>query len=218
MGSRFAQHGIVFLHAAALCFVISFCLSSDATIVLARSSQQVPTVKDVKAYEQAMEWFKKAQALIGTPKENSDEQAELFKKAIAIRPEFIEAHYNLGLIFAAQRRPEEAVREFETVRKLDAKFEGVYQLLATNYRDLGRNEDAAAALQEGLKQKPKDLPMLRALAFLQLHSGDDSSAIPTLQAILELEPKDADARMSLWDCVRQAQPPGGSHAKLSCRA
>ena len=165
--------------------------------VMAASSQQVPTTKDIKAYEQAMEWFKKAQALIGTPKENSDEQAELFKKAIAIRPEFIEAHYDLGLIFATQKKPEEAVKEFEAVRKLDAKFEGVYQLLATNYRDLGRNEDAAAALEEGLKQKPKDLPMLRALAFLQLHLSDDSSAIPTLQAILELEPQDADARMSL---------------------
>ena len=51
---------------------------------------RVRTVQDARIYREAMVWFKKAEALIGTPKENSDEQAELFQKAIQIMPDFVE--------------------------------------------------------------------------------------------------------------------------------
>jgi hypothetical protein len=61
-------------------------------------TQKIPKAGDVKAYQEAMAWFKKAEAMIGTPKENSQEQADLFKKALGIKPDFIEAHFNLGLI------------------------------------------------------------------------------------------------------------------------
>jgi hypothetical protein len=49
--------------------------------------QEDSSIQEARSFGQAMEWFKKAEALIGTPKENSEEQAELFKKAIEIMPD-----------------------------------------------------------------------------------------------------------------------------------
>lgn len=140
------------------------------------AQKKVSTVDDAKVYREAMVWFKKAEAMIGTPKENSEEQAELFRKALEIKPDFLEAHYDLGLIYANQKKMKEAVKEFETVLKLEPNFEGIHFLLASGYRELGSTSAAITALVEGLKKKPKDLQMLRALAYLQFNSADDAAA------------------------------------------
>jgi len=160
-------------------------------------SQKPPDVNDVKIYKEAMSWFKKGEAMIGTPQENSEEQAELFRKAVAIKPDFIEAHFNLGLIYSTQKKPQAAAAEFDQVRRINPEFEGIYQLLAASYRDSGRTDDAIAALKEGLQRKPSNLQMLRALAFLQLHGPNELDAVPTFQAILEIDPKDNDTRINL---------------------
>ena len=106
----------------------------------------VSTLQDAKVYREAMVWFKKAEAFIGTPKENSEEQADLFRKALAIKPDFVEAHYNLGLIYSNQKKVKEAVQEFETVLKLEPKFEGIHVLIASGYRELGNANGAISAL------------------------------------------------------------------------
>jgi len=183
-----------------------FCLLVSA-IALAQgqkippAKQQSPAEKDIKAYSEAMGWFKKAEAMIGTPQENSEEQAELFRKAISIKPDFIEAHFNLGLIYMRQKKMKEAAGEFEAIRKIDSEFsaneESIHQLLAAVYLDLGQKEEAIASIQAGLQKKPQNLRLLRALAYLQVHSADDTAAIPTLAAILDIEPGDAEARLNL---------------------
>lgn len=167
----------------------------------AAQAQKVPTVQDVKAYGEARDWFRKAEAMIGTAKENTEEQADLFRKAIAIMPGFIEAHFNLGLILIHQTKTQGAAEEFEAVRRINPDFEAngesIQQLLGMVYRELGKNAEAIAVLQEGLKKKPKDIGMLRALAYLQVHEPKDTEAVPTLQAILDIDPLDADARVNL---------------------
>ena len=95
--------------------------------------------------------------------------------------EFIEAHFNLGLIYANQKKMKEAAEEFEAVKKLEPKFEGIHFLLASAYKDAGNTDAAISALEEGLGANPKDLKMLRALAYLQMNSSTDSDAVPTLQ-------------------------------------
>ena len=60
-----------------------------------KSEKKTPTLEDARILQEAMVWFKKAEEMIGTPEENSDEQAALFLKAIQIKPDFVEAHFNL---------------------------------------------------------------------------------------------------------------------------
>jgi len=111
--------------------------------------KKLSTEDDAKIWGEARGWFKKGEALIGTPKENSDEQAAFFRKALEIKPDFIEAHYNLALIYANQKKMKEAAAEFEKVLKLDPKFEGVHFLLASAYKSLGDSGAAIAALDAG---------------------------------------------------------------------
>src|SRR2546426_1176776 len=84
-----------------LCLFFSSPCRQDTALYA--QAKKVSTVEDAKVYREAMVWFKKAEALIGTPKENTEEQAGFFKTALEIKPDFIEAHYNLGLIYANQK-------------------------------------------------------------------------------------------------------------------
>ena len=90
--------------------LFSVLLAGCALVLAQTGTAQKPqpkknvTLEDAKVYREAMIWFKKAEAMIGTSKENSDEQMECFLKAIQIMPDFLEAHYNLGLIYASRKQ------------------------------------------------------------------------------------------------------------------
>ena len=93
---------------------------------------------------------------MGRPQENSEEQADLFRKAIQIKPDFLEAHYNLGLIYANQKKMKEAAAEFETVLRIEPKFDqGIHVLLATAYEESGNTGAAIAALKKALLAIPE---------------------------------------------------------------
>jgi len=163
-----------------------------------KGDKKPSTLGDAETYHEATAWFKKAEALIGTPKENSEEQAELFRKAVQIKPDFLEAHYNLGLIYISQNKLKEAAAEFAEVLKLEPKFDAnIYFLLASAYQESGNTALAINALEEGLRRKPKDPKMLRALAYLQLNDKNDVAAVPTLQQLLELDAADVASRVEL---------------------
>jgi tetratricopeptide (TPR) repeat protein len=156
------------------------------------------TMEDAKIYQEAMVWFKKAEAMIGTPNENSEAQLELFLKATQIMPNFLEAHYNLGLIYASRDRAKDAAVEYETVVKLEPKFDpAIYFLLASAYQESGDAGNAIGALREGLKRKPGDVKMLKALAYLEFNQKEDEAAIRTIQQLLEIEPMDVSSRIDL---------------------
>lgn len=163
-----------------------------------KAKNAVSTIEDARVYREAMTWFKKAEAMIGTPQENSEEQAELFRKALEIKSDFLEAHYNLGLIYANQKKMKEAVAEFEAVLKLEPKFDqNIHVMLATAYEGSGNNAAAIAALQKALLGKPEDVKLLRALAYLQFNGKQDEAAIKTLHKIIAVEPDDISSHMDL---------------------
>ena len=57
----------------------------------------------------ALEWFQKGEALIDTPQQYSDQQAEYFEKAITLAPQLVPARYNLALIYIRQERLDRAL-------------------------------------------------------------------------------------------------------------
>jgi tetratricopeptide (TPR) repeat protein len=83
-------------------------------------------------YGEAVEQFEAAKKTIGgqPPLHNNlavaygklgriAEEIEALKKAIALRPDYVTAHYNLGMARLRQRRPREAIREYEILKAID---------------------------------------------------------------------------------------------------
>jgi tetratricopeptide (TPR) repeat protein len=75
-----------------------------------KSDNNGTTLSDDKIYQEAAIWFKKAEEMIGTPKENSDEQAH--EKVIALGKAEPLNYFHLGILYAAANQPDPAIEAF----------------------------------------------------------------------------------------------------------
>lgn len=66
-----------------------------------------------------------------------DEAVEAFKQAIALDSQYANAHYYLGLTYAEQGKPEDAIKELTIVRDLSETNNAVEELI-TQLRETGR--------------------------------------------------------------------------------
>lgn len=63
--------------------------------------------------------------------------------ALRLRPDFVDAHIAAGKALRALHRSDEAVTQLEAAVRLDPRNEAAHYRLAEEYRELGRNDDAA---------------------------------------------------------------------------
>ena len=179
---------------------ILLCGGADlwAQSVKTKKTTAISVEREVENYREAMSWFRKGEDMVGTERESSDEQAEMFMKAVEIRPDFPEAHFNLGLVNMKRNRTKDAVAEFETVLRLDPNFDTrLHYLLGMAHSEDGNFEKAINAFENGLQQSPDDPAMLEALAYLQTRTNRTDAAITTLQRIASQNSSDAATRTTL---------------------
>jgi tetratricopeptide (TPR) repeat protein len=73
--------------------------------------------------------------------DNSDGKVEtLLKKAVALRPGFADAHFQLGLLYSDKKQTGNAVREFEEAIRLRPDLKAAHYRLAQLYAEQGKAE------------------------------------------------------------------------------
>src|SRR6516165_3657623 len=82
-------------------------------------------------------------------------------------------------------------------------------LLARVYAEQGKDKKALDELQGALGVAPTDRTVLRAMADVQMHSGDAASGKATLQKVWDLDPKDPETTASFarWKVEPPKPPP-----------
>ena len=137
---------------------------------LAGVSMMAPTSEDAKALSGAIDDYVAAQRL------NAD------------RPE---AHLNLGILFAKQRKFEDAEAEFKTALGLDPYFAPAAVDLADLYRVLNRDAAAEGVLRQSLRRSPHDAGLLHALGLLMVRENRRAAAQTLLAEAAKIAPDDA---------------------------
>ncbi len=86
---------------------------------------------------------------------NLDQIEQLLRKASALAPGWYEPHYQLGVLWEAEKRYSDAIREMRTAVKIDPDFFPAHFQLAVLYGRTGNKSkaDAEAALVRQLKEK-----------------------------------------------------------------
>jgi Flp pilus assembly protein TadD len=113
-------------------------------------------------------------------------QAELFaREAITHYPQHLMAYYLLGQIAMAEARWDEAVQALSTVVSL-------YPTCFVGYRDLGialeqaqHLDEAATAYQTARTLRPENEAVQARLAFLQMQTGRQDTALTLLKSLAE---------------------------------
>ena len=109
------------------------------------------------------------------------------ERAVAERPE---SHLNLGIVAAERGDAAEAQAEYRAAITRDPTFIPAYVNLADLARALGRNDDAANALADGLAAVPDDPSLLHALGLERVREHRMAEALPLLERAVKGRPED----------------------------
>ena len=110
------------------------------------------------------------------------EAAAHCQRAIALRPDFAEAHNNLGRILRSQGRLEEALACFEQATALRPNFAEAHCSLGNVLASLARLDEAEARFQQALALRPDLAEAEFGLAICWLTKGDYQRGWPAYEA------------------------------------
>jgi len=138
---------------------------------------------------------------------NNDDAAGCFSQAINIRPEYADAHYNLGNALKALGRLEEAIpRYLKTLELQPDHFDAHYNLGNTN-KALGRPDQALENYQRALQLKPDFSDAHNNSGNVLKTSGKLDQALACYQKAVHYSPDYAVAHYNLGTTLQALDRP-----------
>jgi tetratricopeptide (TPR) repeat protein len=110
-----------------------------------------------------------------------------FRSALAIDPDFVDAHYNLGVTLQKLNSNEKALEQFKDVVRLRPDDAQYRHALGNCYFHLERYADAVDAFEAAIKRDPRNTKALYSLAVSYEKLGRRDDAIAAWQRYLEID-------------------------------
>ncbi len=146
---------------------------------------------------EALEWFRKGEALIDTQEAFSARQADYFERAIRIQPDFAAARYNLALIYLRQDQYSSALEQLNALIELEPQVVRGYllrcQVLIRNNQLAGARLDA----EKALTLAPEDASGWHFRGRIELADKNYDEAVPALEKALQLDPETVEIHFDL---------------------
>ncbi|GFE61291.1 tetratricopeptide repeat protein [Geobacter sp. AOG2] len=117
-----------------------------------------------------------------------DKAIECYEKALEIKPNYVEASYNLGLVYYKLGALNEARRLFKKAILLDPDFVDAHLNLSTVFIHLGRNNEALLSCSKALLLRP-DLPeAYNNIGTASLNLSRPEAALEAFRKAVEIRP------------------------------
>jgi len=126
--------------------------------------------------------------------EDGDLEAAIaeFEEAIALNPESVNAHGNLGIACVQLERFEEGIAAYQEALKLDPEHADLHYNLGLAYRKAGRPDDAVTAYERAVELAPDMFDAHKNLGLVHADEGRTEEAITALERYLEVRPDAPD--------------------------
>ena len=129
-----------------------------------------------------------------------DEAIAAYRRAIALRPEFVEVHNNLGNALSDKGRLDEAIDAYRRAIALRPDYAAAHSNLGVAFKGKGWLDEAIAALGRAAELNP-DLPEVHLnLGSTLLARGDREEANRAYRRALALRPGNVAAHSNLLTC------------------
>lgn len=119
------------------------------------------------------------------------------RRAVELKPDFMEARLNLGAALLDGGKDEEARAAFEAALAIDPRSAPAHFRLGSILLDHGRPREAAAHFEEALRLDPKLASARNSLGVARLREGRPDQAIPLFRDALRESPENADTESNL---------------------
>jgi tetratricopeptide (TPR) repeat protein len=129
-----------------------------------------------------------------------EEMAKVARATEAIRrnPRDPVAYYHRGRVYAAQRRPEQAVADFDRAIELDPKFARAYFRRGEVLWGLDQKARSMTDVEKATRLDPKHL---EAQVYFAVHTDDSAKALRAARQACELTDYQNDICVELLACV-----------------
>lgn len=131
-----------------------------------------------------------------------------FRTALALRPDYAEAWFNLGRSLASASQWGEAISAYERAIVLRPDMPDAHNHLGIAQFSRGQLHEAIASYQQALRLRPEDARANNNLAAALRACGRWPEAIAAYRRALQMEPGDAE----VWNNVGSALDACGEHA------
>jgi tetratricopeptide (TPR) repeat protein len=122
---------------------------------------------------------------------------EHMRRAVELKPDFMEARLNLGAALLDAGKGDEAQGAFEAALAIDSTSAAAHFRLGSILLDHGRPREAAARFEQALVLDPKLASARNSLGVARLREGRADQAIPLFQDSLREGPGNADVEANL---------------------
>jgi tetratricopeptide (TPR) repeat protein len=136
----------------------------------------------------AEDWFRRGVASIGTEFENSEEEAECYREALRLRPDYAEAHNNLAVLLRARGEQVEAARHYQEALRFRPDYPDAHSNYASLLAERGSVSGAADHYREALGLRPDSVDAHHGYASLLARGGDLAGAAEHYEQVLRLRP------------------------------
>ena len=115
-----------------------------------------------------------------------------YLSVLTMKPNFAEAHMNLGLVYQLQDHIPDAIAEFRRALRLKRTLTGANFFLGVDYCKAGEGTKAIPYLKAAARQEPQQPDIWSWLATAQELSADFHAEAATLEKALSLQPRNVD--------------------------
>ncbi len=137
-----------------------------------------------------MEFKKILTSALKNHKENNLEEAiKLYKKVLNLRPNHLDAIYNLAIIFSRRKNYAEASNFFLKYTKIDPKNPGAYNNLGLTFFYLGKIDEAIKFIKKSIDLNPKFSDAYNNLGFVYIQNGKIDEGEKYCLKAYDLNPK-----------------------------
>ena len=139
-----------------------------------------------------------------------DEAETRFTEALRLKPDYADAHVNLGRVLAAREKWPEAIAQDEAVVRLRPDDALACNTLAGALAQSGRLKEAEAEYERAVELMPRNAGMRNDLGLALVRLGRMPEAIDQFSASLRLKPGDAEVEANLGGALGQSGLLAGS--------
>src|SRR5580704_7288354 len=144
----------------------------------------------------------------------SDIAIDLIGQALAIRPDYAEAHNNLGNAFKGRGRLDEAIVSYKRALSLKADYAEAHNNLGTALKAQGKLVDAVASYERALALKPDYAEAHNNVANALVDQGKANEAVARYTRALALRPDYFEAHNNLGTALTELRRPDEAIAHL----
>ncbi|HLH32267.1 MAG TPA: tetratricopeptide repeat protein [Terriglobia bacterium] len=145
----------------------------------------------------ARAWFNLGGAYLNT---NPEKARPALLKALELKPDFVEAWYDLGILEQQRGRPDAAISYYQRALELDPHYWQAWNNSGITLMNTGNREAALHDFEETLHLNPDYWPAQYNIGIIHFMAGRYSEAIPRLKIVLDWQPDFRDARYALATC------------------